>query len=288
MREETLQELAATPGIDLPYTVNHIPKRKGLLRAPNRSGRVRPGTIPTRSTQHGTGNFRRGANRRMHEAYVRAPNWGGPGQTSYHHVTDQTGTTELLPWEEEAYHGGTPDSNLYWLGHELCEAEDTYTGEALENAAKLEAVKAFKFGQSVFWLLQHNAAYGKNCPQLLRRGYKGWDWKRFTDRVNHYISVLKAHYSPTPPPPPQPPPAVRRLYTETGKWVNEPFLSYYDKNGGFEVFGYPVLDAGVEMLGDGKPYLVQWFQRGMLHTGSDGKVYRGLAGEMYLKASGRL
>jgi hypothetical protein len=69
---------------------------------------------------------------------------------------------------------------------------------------------------------------------------------------------------PGPGPAPVPPPSGQcagRLFPETGKCVNEPFLSYWNAHGQLPINGYPISDAFTEVLEDGKPYTVQYFER---------------------------
>jgi lysophospholipase L1-like esterase len=69
-----------------------------------------------------------------------------------------------------------------------------------------------------------------------------------------------------PAPQPQPTPApgggcTGKLFPETGKCVNEPFLSYWNAHGQLPINGYPISDAFSEKLEDGKTYTVQYFER---------------------------
>jgi hypothetical protein len=52
-----------------------------------------------------------------------------------------------------------------------------------------------------------------------------------------------------------------RHFPETGKCVNEPFLSYWNAHGQLPINGYPISDEFIETLEDGKPYTVQYFER---------------------------
>ncbi len=52
-----------------------------------------------------------------------------------------------------------------------------------------------------------------------------------------------------------------RLFTETGKTVRGPFLAQWQEHGGLAIYGYPLGDEFVEVLADGKPYTVQYFER---------------------------
>jgi len=52
-----------------------------------------------------------------------------------------------------------------------------------------------------------------------------------------------------------------QLFAPTGKAVRGPFLAYWQANGGLPIYGYPISDEVAEVLEDGKPYLVQYFER---------------------------
>lgn len=56
-------------------------------------------------------------------------------------------------------------------------------------------------------------------------------------------------------------PCTGRVFPETGKCVNEPFLSYWNAHGGLAINGYPISDQFSEKLEDGKTYTVQYFER---------------------------
>jgi len=55
-----------------------------------------------------------------------------------------------------------------------------------------------------------------------------------------------------------------QAFVQTGKAVRGPFLAYWQANGGLPIYGYPISDELVEVLEDGKPYLVQYFERARL------------------------
>jgi hypothetical protein len=65
----------------------------------------------------------------------------------------------------------------------------------------------------------------------------------------------------TPQPISTPAPCTGRLFPETGKCVNEPFLSYWNAHGQLPINGYPISDQFTQTLEDGKPYTVQYFER---------------------------
>jgi len=56
--------------------------------------------------------------------------------------------------------------------------------------------------------------------------------------------------------------ATSRYFPETGKTVNDPFLSYWTGHGGLSQQGFPITDAQDEKNdADGKTYLTQYFER---------------------------
>jgi hypothetical protein len=242
MRDESIEQLAKLLG--LRYRVHHIPRTKPSgERAPNRSGHIRPNKIPKKDCGHGTANFDADASAAMHAAYVRAPNWGGPEKTSYHHVVDDVEAIELLPWEEEAYHGGTLESNLYWMGMEICENGGHYGAKTLDNAAKLMACKAVKFGKKIpDWNVQHNAAYGKDCPYKLR--HTPGAWQDLLNKAARYAVMLEGLLQGGPVPKPEPPPVPEpkpegHFFNETEHYVGGAIWEEWQKHG-LKVMGYPI------------------------------------------------
>lgn len=245
MIDRSLQDLAAL--LALPYRIDHIPlwKRWLVERAPNRPARKRatPDNIPTHDTAHETANRNIGANALMHAKYVRAPNWGGDDKTSYHHVVDDKECIELLPWEEVAYHGGTSESNNNWLGFEMCVNQDSDRQKMLDNAAKLVAIKMVKFEKPIGWVLQHNAAYGKDCPAILRHTPGAWD--AFLRDSARYAENLKdiLRQQAQPPTPTEPVTAI----TVNGHTIHHGFLDLWRKYG-VDVMGLPLSEEYTEFV----------------------------------------
>ena len=64
-------------------------------------------------------------------------------------------------------------------------------------------------------------------------------------------------------PSPQAPDSPTSFYfTETGHNLSNAFLSYWQRNGGLAVFGYPISDEFAQVNpADGKTYAVQYFER---------------------------
>jgi len=55
------------------------------------------------------------------------------------------------------------------------------------------------------------------------------------------------------------------FFPQTGYYVEEPFLTYWQQNGGANQFGYPISRPFREQsAADGRPYTVQYFERAEL------------------------
>lgn len=78
-------------------------------------------------------------------------------------------------------------------------------------------------------------------------------------------------------------------FSQTGHTLAEPFLSFWQRNGGLPVYGYPISEAFDEKSAtDGKLYKVQYFQRNRLeyHPEARGTVFEiqlGLLGKEFYK-----
>lgn len=82
-----------------------------------------------------------------------------------------------------------------------------------------------------------------------------------------------------------------RYFAETSHGLGEPFLRFWEQNGGLEIFGFPISEEFNELLGDGRVYRVQYFERVRLeqhpeHAGTPYEVQIGLLGRaLYLNNS---
>lgn len=65
------------------------------------------------------------------------------------------------------------------------------------------------------------------------------------------------------PPPPRLSRTDTQLFEATGHTLGEPFLGFWNNNGGLEIFGYPISEPVWEYVGD-KMLRVQYFERGRL------------------------
>jgi hypothetical protein len=83
---------------------------------------------------------------------------------------------------------------------------------------------------------------------------------------------------------PAPSGGAARYFAETGHTLAPPLRAYWERQGGLPVFGYPLSEAFTEVSPtDGKPYLVQYFERNRLehhpeYAGSASEVLLGLLG----------
>jgi hypothetical protein len=66
-----------------------------------------------------------------------------------------------------------------------------------------------------------------------------------------------------------------RHFPETGHNVPPPFLTFWLRNGGLTVFGYPVSEPFTQTLEDGSTYRVQYFERARMeeHPAGEGTPY---------------
>jgi len=71
-----------------------------------------------------------------------------------------------------------------------------------------------------------------------------------------------------------------RFFAETGHALGGAFLTFWEQNGGVDVFGLPISEEFDEVLPDGKAYRVQYFERARLelHPEAGGTPYEVQAG----------
>lgn len=67
-----------------------------------------------------------------------------------------------------------------------------------------------------------------------------------------------------PADPPAPPKSGAEYFSQTGHNLGGGFRGYWYAHGGLAIFGYPISEEYVETLEDGKPYIVQYFERARL------------------------
>ena len=81
----------------------------------------------------------------------------------------------------------------------------------------------------------------------------------------------------------------QRCFNETGYCVADPLLSYWERNGGLAVFGYPIGALHDETNQDGWTGPTQWFERDRLenHGNERAGVLAGRLGVEHLRYAGR-
>lgn len=80
--------------------------------------------------------------------------------------------------------------------------------------------------------------------------------------------------------------ADQRCFAETRQCIAGTIRSYWERNGGLPVFGYPI-SAEHEELTEGRSIRVQWFERDRLEIQADGSITAGRLGARVLELQGR-
>jgi hypothetical protein len=78
----------------------------------------------------------------------------------------------------------------------------------------------------------------------------------------------------------------QRCFEETGKCISGVIRTYWERNGGLQVFGFPITDLATETNAEGFTGPTQWFERDRLEDHS-GMVMAGRLGAQKLAAEGR-
>ena len=231
--------------LSIPFRVDFIPIGK-----PNRPGLAME---PKYITVHETGNRAPGANAEMHRRFVH--NGGGQENVSFHFVVDDREVIQLLPLTEIGWHAGDGyygTGNRQSIAIEVCVNIDANRDKALSNLIELLAALLRLYGWSTNVIVQHNRWSGKNCPALIRAERK-WEW--LLEEVRRRMGA--------------PMQSDERVYfPETGHWLAGGFRQFWLRHGGLPIFGYPLSEeyrgpviTGCGCKDDGKPHVVQWFER---------------------------
>lgn len=77
----------------------------------------------------------------------------------------------------------------------------------------------------------------------------------------------------------------QRCFPETGQCISGPIRTYWERNGGLPVFGFPTTVQTVEDV-EGVALQVQWFERDRLEIQPDGRVTAGRLGARLLELRG--
>ena len=85
--------------------------------------------------------------------------------------------------------------------------------------------------------------------------------------------------------------STHRYFPETGHSLGGAFLNYWNAHGGLAIYGFPISEEILEQLGDGRVYLVQYFERNRFelhpeHRGTPDEVQLGRLGVDLLRNRG--
>jgi heat shock protein HslJ len=78
----------------------------------------------------------------------------------------------------------------------------------------------------------------------------------------------------------------QRCFSETGYCISGPIRTYWERNGGLAVFGFPISQQRQETI-EGRAIQVQWFERDRLEIQADGTLTAGRLGARLLELQGR-
>lgn len=78
----------------------------------------------------------------------------------------------------------------------------------------------------------------------------------------------------------------QRCFPETGFCIAGPIRTYWERNGGLAIFGFPITAQAQETV-EGRSLQVQWFERDRLEIQADGTVTAGRLGVERLAQTGR-
>jgi hypothetical protein len=156
---------------------------------------------------------------------------------------------------------------------------------------------------AVFWF-KYEDFYDNQAQKVINYGLvrlDGPEGQGPSGKVARYKAAYYAYQRVAGPELPVdrvPAPAVQRsaanpkapvYFTETGHTLNDAFLNYWQRNGGLELFGFPITEPFEELnLADGRRYTVQYFERERFEyhpekAGTPYEVLLGLLGNDLLK-----
>lgn len=87
---------------------------------------------------------------------------------------------------------------------------------------------------------------------------------RMATRGTPVSAVPQAPAAERYPAQPQPPGATQVIFEDSGHTLSAGLLAYWQRNGGLDVFGYPLSEEMTERTSDGQRRVVQYFERALL------------------------
>ena len=139
--------------------------------------------VPKGITIHETDNTSDGADALAHGRALLSGNIKG---RCWHYTTDEQHAVQHLRYWEEGWHAGDGDGdgNNTTIGVEICVNSNGDYNKAVDNAAKLTALKLKEHKLSISTVEPHKRWSGKNCPQRLLK-----QWDSFIKKVKAYMTA---------------------------------------------------------------------------------------------------
>ncbi len=142
----------------------------------------------------------------------------------------------------------------YWEGHGLD------LGDPGISFRESLALFGYPISEEFSQTLEDGKPYTVQYFERARLEYHPENWLPYDVLLGHFGRRLH------PVDPPARPEPGARYFRETGHNVGGNLLDYWQRNGGLMQFGYPLSEPFYERLEDGKPYLVQYFERARLEV----------------------
>jgi len=146
---------------------------------------------------HETDNERATANA---DAHGRLQAGGNSREASWHYSVDDKEVVQSFNDNAQCWAAGNSHYNKHGIQIEICVNSDGNYKKAVENAIELTKQLMKKYNIPSKFVLQHNAASGKNCPRYLRSGKKGINWNQFKSKLNDTTSTVSKPKPSTPTP----------------------------------------------------------------------------------------
>ena len=144
-------------------------------------------------TVHQTGNKNKGANALNHSKFI-----NNGSKVTWHYTVDETCVIKHFSDDIRCWHcgDGKGNGNYNSIGIELCINKDgDYLG-TINNGIKLIKYLMNKYQIPINNVVQHNYWSGKNCPELIREGYMGVNWKYIINNIKDVIVNNKPEKEP--------------------------------------------------------------------------------------------
>ncbi len=144
---------------------------------------------------------------------------------------------------------GALRGQLGFRGVTITDALEAGALDTFGNAGA-RAVLAAQAGMDLILCSARDIGQGRSATAALAAALDGGqlDAAEFAAAAER-VAALRASLAPS------------RFFPETGQTIGQPFLAYWERHGGLAINGYPLSGEFTEVLEDGKPYTVQYFER---------------------------